>query len=65
MEPGLTLLDRFRRFVFPGQTYTIAVDNAGTVRWYSSIGNENGTRQLPNGRLLQLSGEEMDMVGNM
>jgi arylsulfate sulfotransferase len=64
MEPGFTLMDRFRRFGTPGQTYSIAVDNGGNVRWYSTIGSQNGVRQLPNGRLLQLHSEEIDMLGN-
>ena len=33
MEPGLTLMDKTRRFGSTGGTYAIIVDNAGTVRW--------------------------------
>jgi len=71
MEPGFTLLDKFTRGkpTTPDATlprYTIIVDNAGEVVWYSTLG-ANATRQLPNGNLFYLDGNvlEIDLLGNV
>ena len=70
MEPGFTLLDKFTRGkpTTPDATlprYTIIVDDAGEVVWYSTLG-ANATRQLPNGNLFFLDGNvfEVDLLGN-
>lgn len=70
MEPGFTLLDKFTRGkpTTPDANlprYTIIVDNAGDVVWYSTLG-ANATRQLPNGNLFYLDGNvvEIDLLGN-
>jgi len=70
MEPGFTLLDKFTRGkpATPDATlprYTIIVDNAGDVVWYSTLG-ANTTLQLPNGNLFYLDGNllEIDLLGN-
>ena len=71
MEPGFTLLDKFTRGkpTTPDATlprYTIIVDDAGEVVWYSTLG-ANATRQLPNGNLFYLDGNalEIDLLGNV
>jgi arylsulfate sulfotransferase len=70
MEPGFTLLDKFTRGkpTTPDATlprYTLIVDDAGDVVWYSTLG-ANATRQLPNGNLFYLDGNvfEIDLLGN-
>lgn len=65
MEPGFTLMDKMRRFGTTGGLYSIIVDNDGQVRWYSTVGGQDGTRQLPNGRLLLIDSSEMDLLGNI
>ena len=65
MEPGFTLLDKFTRGkpTTPDATlprYTIIVDNAGDVVWYSTLG-ANATRQLPNGNLFYLDGNVIEI----
>jgi arylsulfate sulfotransferase len=64
MEPGFTLMDKMRRAGSTGAAYTMIVDNNGQVRWYSTVGGQDGMRQLPNGRLLLLDSSEMDLLGN-
>jgi arylsulfate sulfotransferase len=65
MEPGYILLDKTRR-PFEGKTeYAMILDLEGQVRWYSTRGGYDGMRQLPNGRLLLLNSEEMDLLGNV
>lgn len=64
MEPGFTLMDRFRRFGDPGAEYSIIVDNVGDVVWFSTVAGRDGQVQLPNGRLLQLDSSEVDLLGN-
>ena len=71
MEPGFTLLDKFTRGkpTTPDATlprYTIIVDDAGDVVWYSTLG-ANTTRQLLNGNLFYLDGNvlEIDLLGNL
>ena len=65
MEPGFILLDKTRR-PFEGKTeYAMILDLEGQVRWYSTVGGHDGMRQLPNGRLLLLNSEEMDLLGNV
>jgi arylsulfate sulfotransferase len=64
MEGGFTLLDRFRRSGTVGNLYSIIVDNQGAVRWYSTLGSQDGTRQLPNGNLLLPDSSELDLLGN-
>ena len=65
MEPGFTMMDKMRRVGSTGAMYTMIVDNNGTVRWYSTVGGQDGMRQLPNGRLLLLDSSEMDLLGNI
>ena len=72
MEPGFTLLDRFGRGRPPTPdatlpTYSIIVDDAGDVVWYSTLGS-NAMRQLPNGNLSYLNSTnatEIDLLGNV
>jgi len=67
MEPGYTLIDCFSRSGGdPRPRYTMIVDAAGTVVWYSTI-CMSATRQLINGELYYRSGAEVrqiDMLGN-
>jgi len=65
MEPGYTLLDRNRRGGTTGTLYSMILDNKGDVRWYSTVGGQDGMRQLPNGNLLLLNSSEMDLLGNI
>lgn len=65
MEPGFTLLDKFRRVGTTGGQYSMVVDHKGDVRWYSTRGGSDGMLQLPNGNLLLLDSSEMDMLGNL
>lgn len=65
MEPGFTLMDRFRRFGGEGGEYSIIIDNAGDVVWFSTFAGYDGQVQLPNGRLLQLDTSEIDLLGNV
>jgi hypothetical protein len=64
MEPGFTLLDKLRRVNTTAALYQIIVDHGGAVRWFSTQGSQDGTRQLPNGNLLMLDSSEMDLLGN-
>jgi arylsulfate sulfotransferase len=72
MEPGFTLLDKITRGkpTTPDATlprYTIIVDDAGDVVWYSTLGADVGAmRQLPNGNLFYLTENlfEIDLLGN-
>ncbi len=68
MEPGFTLLDRFAREtdadVLLGR-YSIILNSAGQVVWFSPSSNSN-MRQLPNGDLMYRNGQtviEMTMLG--
>jgi arylsulfate sulfotransferase len=64
MEPGFTLLDRFRRGGGGlGESYTMIVDQGGEVVWYAPVGG-SAMLQLPSGRLRFRSGERpgTDMV---
>jgi len=64
MEPGFTLMDRMRKFGTTGNLYAIVVDNNGDVRWYSTVGGQDGMQQLANGHLLLIDSSEIDMLGN-
>jgi arylsulfate sulfotransferase len=73
MEPGFTLLDKISRggSTTPDGTlpiYTIIVDNAGDVVWYSTLG-AGVMRQLSNGNLFYrvyraVNVFEIDLLGN-
>ena len=73
MEPGYTLLDKISRGTSTTPdgnlpVYTIIVDNAGDVVWYSTLGS-NAMRQLPNGNLFYRVYRaenvfEIDLLGN-
>jgi arylsulfate sulfotransferase len=63
-EPGYILLDKTRRPDGGRTDYQMIVDRQGNVRWYSTEGGSDGTRFLPNGRLLMLDSNEMDLLGN-
>ncbi len=70
MEPGYTLIDRFGRGnTDPRPVYSMIVDSAGEVVWYSTR-FFTAAKQLPNGKLLFRSGGtgfgvfEMDLLGN-
>ncbi len=70
MEPGFTLLDRYfrdlpRQGPWPGG-YTIIVDSAGDIVWYSELGGWP-TIMEPDGNLLFRSDNEVfqvDLLGN-
>ncbi|MEJ2608753.1 MAG: aryl-sulfate sulfotransferase [Candidatus Thiodiazotropha sp.] len=78
MEPGYTLLGKFSRSrpLQPGDpippdyslpSYTIILDNAGDVVWYSTYGS-GLHQQMPNGNLFTIRGHnatEIDMLGNI
>jgi hypothetical protein len=68
MEPGVTILDMFRRARGDSRpTYTMILDGLGEVVWYSTVGG-TVSQQLPNGNLLFRSGGtaiEMDLLGNV
>ena len=63
-EPGYILLDKTRRPDGGRTDYMMIVDRLGQVRWYSIAGGQDGTRFLPNGRLLLINSSEMDLLGN-
>jgi arylsulfate sulfotransferase len=68
MEPGFTLIDRFRRrrTEEPAETYSAIFDAAGEVVWYSNSGGR-ATRRLANGHLMYFvdnSMVESDLLGN-
>jgi hypothetical protein len=67
MEPGLTLLDCFRRDSGDSRPrYTIVVDAAGDVRWYSTRCHDGGLQQVDSGDLLYRDDAligEMDWLG--
>jgi arylsulfate sulfotransferase len=63
-EPGYLLLDKTRRPDAGKTDYMMIVDRLGHVRWYSPSGGQDGTRFLPNGRLLLINSSEMDLLGN-
>jgi arylsulfate sulfotransferase len=73
MKPGFTLLDRINRGLgdTPDRTlptYSIILDNAGEVVWYSTAGWRD-MEQLQNGNLTYFRGagifDEMDLLGNI
>ena len=67
MEPGFTLIDCFRRDQGDMRpVYSLVVDSAGDVVWYSSI-CASALQQTINGNLFYRGGSELyeaDMLGN-
>jgi len=67
MEPGLTMIDCFNRGSDPRPRWTVIIDHAGDVVWYSDR-CLSAVRQLPNGKLIARINESlyhMDMLGNL
>ena len=68
MEPGYTLIDCLRRGSNDSRpTYTVIVDSAGDVVWYTTLCFLAG-RQVVNGNLINRAGfyiQEWDMLGNL
>lgn len=66
MEPGFTLLDCFSRGGDPRPRWTVVLDPAGEVVWYSSR-CLSGVRMLPHGKLEARTNQSVtmnDMLGN-